>query len=270
MGNLFIGFPVPRAKIAEMIEGKAPPLEHKQNHEPDGIDPLALPGDISTNQILKWNGTKFIGADAPTGGLPNRYADTNFFFHTDFPSLDGLQWASSGSGNKELKPNYLWLYTSATANSKAEFFKITDYPLPTLTWNKARRFRTRVYFRSWTNELGEFWVSLGRHDMNMRAGFLVKDGILKGFTRDGSTETTVNLETLGTGSFIETRDLEMLFTPGSKAEFYVDGSKQDEITTTLPTGTYNEFTLMDLAVKNLANAKNMYIFISQFTMYQAA
>ena len=67
MGNLFIGFPVPRAKIATMIEEAAPPLEHYANHEPDGSDPLVLPGDISQNQILQWNGEKFVGMDAPAG-----------------------------------------------------------------------------------------------------------------------------------------------------------------------------------------------------------
>ncbi|MBA7603605.1 hypothetical protein ES703_10719 [subsurface metagenome] len=65
MANLFIGFPVPRAKIATMIEEAAPPLEHVANHEPDGSDPIVLPGDISTDQILTWNGTKFVGSDAP-------------------------------------------------------------------------------------------------------------------------------------------------------------------------------------------------------------
>lgn len=69
MANLFIGFPVPRAKIATMIEEAAPPLEHVFNHEPDGSDPIVLPGDISEDQILTWNGTKFVGMDAPAVGL---------------------------------------------------------------------------------------------------------------------------------------------------------------------------------------------------------
>lgn len=68
MGNLFIGFPVPRARIADMIEGAAPPLEHFENHEPDGSDPIVLPGDITDDQNLQWNGTKFVGAAAGAGG----------------------------------------------------------------------------------------------------------------------------------------------------------------------------------------------------------
>lgn len=68
MANLFIGFPVPRAKIATMIEEAAPPLEHVANHEPDGSDPIVLPGDITQDQILSWNGTKFVGTDPPAAG----------------------------------------------------------------------------------------------------------------------------------------------------------------------------------------------------------
>ncbi len=68
MANLFIGFPVPRAKIATMIEEAAPPLNHVDNHLPDGTDPIVDPGDISDDQILTWNGTKFVGSDAPTAG----------------------------------------------------------------------------------------------------------------------------------------------------------------------------------------------------------
>lgn len=67
MGNLFIGFPVPRAKIATMIEEAAPPLNHVDNHLPDGTDPIVDPGDIEDDQNLTWNGTKFVGTDPPAG-----------------------------------------------------------------------------------------------------------------------------------------------------------------------------------------------------------
>lgn len=68
MANLFIGFPVPRAKIADMITGAAPPLNHVSNHLPDGSDPIVLPGDISDDEVLQWNGTKFVGTAAPADG----------------------------------------------------------------------------------------------------------------------------------------------------------------------------------------------------------
>ncbi|GAH54300.1 unnamed protein product, partial [marine sediment metagenome] len=57
------------AKIATMIEEAAPPLNHVDNHLPDGTDPIVLPGDIDTGQIIKWDGTKFDGIDAPAVGV---------------------------------------------------------------------------------------------------------------------------------------------------------------------------------------------------------
>lgn len=89
MANLFIGFPVPRAKIADMIEGAAPPLEHVTNHLPPGSDPLVLPGDISENQILKWNGTKFVGSDAPAGnGYTSPMSIPPSAFFPEFDTVD--------------------------------------------------------------------------------------------------------------------------------------------------------------------------------------
>ncbi|MBA7636351.1 hypothetical protein ES703_43969 [subsurface metagenome] len=72
MANLFIGFPVPRAKIADMIIGSAPPLEHSVNHLPNGSDPIVLPGDIDPGEFLQWSDSKFIGAAAGgNGGFPS-------------------------------------------------------------------------------------------------------------------------------------------------------------------------------------------------------
>lgn len=68
MGNLFIGFPVPRAKIATMIEEAAPPLIHGLEHQPDGNDPIVTSEDMSPGPILAWNGEKFFGMAVPSAG----------------------------------------------------------------------------------------------------------------------------------------------------------------------------------------------------------
>lgn len=67
MANLFIGFPVPRAKIAEMIEGAAPPLEHKENHLPDGSDALFPANGAASGKILRWTGSAFEWISEPAG-----------------------------------------------------------------------------------------------------------------------------------------------------------------------------------------------------------
>jgi len=44
MSNFFLGFPVSRAKIAEMIEGYAPPISHHGRHEDGGDDEIDCTG----------------------------------------------------------------------------------------------------------------------------------------------------------------------------------------------------------------------------------
>lgn len=269
MGNMFLGFPVPRAKIALMIEGAAPPLEHKENHEPDGSDPLALPDDISSGQLIKWNGTKFIGVAAPSGGLGNRYDDPNFFFTTRFPSVDGFGTWITNDGTVTFIPDHVLINSSATPNSMAGIYKPIDFPLPLLTWNKTRKFKCYASLISMVNKYGEIWIGMGRQTDGNRIAFTVKDGVLKGFTSKASATSTVILETLGTGSYSEVRVLECVLTPGSKAEFYIDGSLIDEITTNIPVGSDGADCPLDLTTKNLGEGKIIAIYMSQFSMYQA-
>ena len=269
MGNMFLGFPVPRAKIAEMITGSAPPLEHKENHEPDGSDPLILPDDISSDQLIKWNGSKFVGAAPAAGGLGNRYDDPDFFFTTRFPSLDGFKTWITNDGTLTFNEEHLLINSSTTPNSVAGLYKPVDYSLPALSWDKTRKFKCNAYLRSLTNKYGEIWIGMGRQTDGNRIAFIVKDGVLKGFTSSASSTSTVILETLGVGAYSEIRDLECVFTPGSKAEFYVNGSLIDEITTNIPSGSAGADCPIDLAVKNLGEGKIIAIYISQFSSYQA-
>lgn len=269
MANMFLGFPVPRARIAEMIEGAAPPLQHKENHEPAGSDPLILPGDISAGQILGWNGTKFIGTSAPAGGLANRYDDPNFFFNTRFPSIDGFKIWHSGDGELDFTEEFLKINSTNTPNSSSGIYKRVDFSMPALTWDKVRKFKCNVKLKSYVNKYGEIWIGIGGQPDGNRIAFTVKDGVLKGFTSSSSVSSTVILETLGVSSYDEIRDLECVFTPGSKAEFYIDGSLIDEITTNLPSGTAGADCPINMFVQNLGEGKLILIYISQFSSYQA-
>jgi len=109
MANLFIGFPVPRAKIADMIEGAAPPLEHVSNHLPPGSDPLILSTDIEDNEIVKWTGEKFIGAAAPGAGVVLSPISINACHF--MPGLDSYDWNISDgvlTNRASLDVAYYW------------------------------------------------------------------------------------------------------------------------------------------------------------------
>lgn len=270
MGNMFLGFPVPRAKIAEMIEGSAPPLEHKENHEPDGSDPLALPEDISTDQILKWNGSKFIGSDAPAGGIATRYDDPNLFFCTNFESLDAISQLTGGGATVTLYHIYLLLDTTQSTTGYCKLYKGVSHSFPSATWDKAYKFRTTVRILSETDEKGDIYIVRGTVGNYPHLGFFINDGVLKGISRNGSAVSTVTLETLGAAAYDEERALEVAFTPATKAEFYVDGIKEGEITTNLPSGTGYANYYFYLHVLTNGNNKRLKFYISNFQSVQAA
>lgn len=270
MGNLFMGFPVPRAKIAEMIEGAAPPLNHIENHRPPGTDPLVLPGDISSGQLVKWNGSKFIGVDAPSGGLATRYADKDIFCYTNFESLDGFSTAVTNSGEIAIDESFLDLYTNTTSGSTAYIFKILNIQIPMGTWDKVRKFRVTAYFWSNPDETGLIYIGMGRAHNGRHVAFMVEDGILKGSVHNGTSQSKVNLDDWGSGSYADTKALEAVFTPASKAEFYIAGVKEGELTTNLPSGYSDAEHWIFAYTANSEAEKRNRTRLSQFQFTQAA
>lgn len=270
MGNFFLGFPVPRAKIAEMIEGFAPPLDHKDNHLPDGSDPLFPANGGASGKILRWTGSAFEWIAEPTGGITTRYADPNLFFYTNFDSLDGYAQATGGGGSITLDPDRVILDTSTSTTGYATLKKSITHALPATTWDKAFRFRTRIVVECDTDKLGDIYICRGSGPDNNFLGFMVQDGLLRGISEDGMGASAVALETWSEFSYHRERDLELIFTPGSKAEFYVDGSKLGELTTYLPSGTPESKSHMYLHISTGGNNKRILFYISQFQLYQAA
>jgi len=270
MANLFIGFPVPRAKIAEMIEGAAPPLEHIANHLPGGSDQLILSTDIDAGEIVMWNGTKFVGIAPPTGGIATRYDDTDIFWATNFESLDGFYNSASLSATVTLSDAMLELNTGTDNNALAYFRKEHTIRLPVGTWNKARKFRVMAQFYSTASSTGINLIATGKSYVSRHIGFCVVDGLLKGSVHNGSSQTTVTLEDWGTGAYLKTDKLEAIFTPGSKAEFYIEGVKIDEITTGLPSGSADAEHWICGYVKNTDGTNNLTLRLSQFECTQAA
>ncbi|MBA7495706.1 hypothetical protein ES702_06295 [subsurface metagenome] len=269
MGNFFLGFPVPRAKIADMITGAAPPLEHIANHLPGGSDPLIAPDGMQAGQIIQWDGEKFIAVAPPSAGIATRYADTDIFWATNFESLDGFYNSASLTASVTLSDAMLELNTGTDNNALAYFRKEHTIQLPVGTWHNARKFRVMAQFYSTHNSTGINFIGTGKSYTLRHIGFCVVDGLLKGSVHNGSSQTTVTLEDWGGGSYLETRKLEAVFTPGSKAEFYIAGVKIDEITTGLPSGPTDAEHWICGYVKNTDGANNLTLRLSQFECTQA-
>ncbi|GAH76346.1 unnamed protein product, partial [marine sediment metagenome] len=125
MGNLFIGFPVPRAKIAEMIETAAPPIIHADRHEATGDDEIAF---LNLHDRLHASRHESGGDDEITidgAGIATLYDDLGFHYKTFFPTLDGFLVTESGDGVVDRTHEMLEVCTGEATGSYANIKKIT-------------------------------------------------------------------------------------------------------------------------------------------------
>ena len=252
MGNLFLGFPVPRAKIADMIATDAPPALHKTQHQDGGTDEI--------------DATGLTGA----GGMANLYADAGLFFQTYYESLDNLISSVSGSAALEFYQGDIYMYTGSTASSVARVRKESTYTVPAPDWAKSRKFKTKIEAYSVTDNVGTVWIVSGDVGNARHVGFKIVDGVLYGTVANGTSESTLNIETLGAGAYSATRILEVVFTVGVSAEFFVDGVSKGTIATNLPTGTTHARYLYSFYLTNSAGAKNIEVTVGALKLYQAA
>lgn len=271
MGNLFIGFPVPRAKIATMIEEAAPPLNHIANHLPDGTDPLVLPGDISNGQAVSWDSSegKFIGSSV--GGIASIFNDSGRFYSQLFHDLTPFETNSTSGGATAWSEGRRYIKTGSVADStyRLDFYsgQIFTYPL----WSKIRKFKALVYLEDYRPTDGLTWIISGWRDTDAHFGFVVQGRELYGTVGNGSDNTRTASLKSWSSDIDEAIDLEAVFTPGVKAEFWVNGVLAGSITddSKLPTGGNNPEPIITLYIDNNGVAAESYIYISKFDVYQS-
>ena len=250
MANLFLGFPVPRAKIADMIASDAPPSLHKTQHQDGGTDEMDVTG--------------LVGA----GGLTLPWDD--LYFHILFESLTGYNNGLGGTGEIVCDGNGVALNTNLTAGSYAYLEKYLTHPFPTFNWAKTTKIKTRANFYNQTSVTGNYWLTVGGKDTTKHVGFKVVAGVLYGTVANGTTESTLALETLGTGAYLTDRVLQAILTPGANCEFFVNGVSKGTITTNLPTGTDSAPTIMHLYVENPGVAQRKTLNVGVWSFYQEA
>jgi hypothetical protein len=267
VANLFLGFPVSRAKIAEMIEGSAPPIAHAPWHKPDGQDPLVLPADITAGQAVGWDGTKYKGYSAGGAGGPDLL--TNFFFQTFFESLDGFVQYLRYTGAITLYDYAAFFSTGTTINSRARLYKRCSVPTPGLTWNKKRELVVRASLtQSAAGCLScRLWTG---YDYNKYGfGFLIEANYVMGECAGGTGPSQVVLEEIPAGAYTWSKYLRAVLTPTSKVEFYIDGVKKGELTSNLPTGLSETYYLLWITLENLT-AANEQAYVSMWKLFQEA
>ncbi len=215
MANFFLGFPVPRAKIADMISEDAPPIIHVTQHIPGGSDPFVA--SMANGQILVWSSAAgaFVAATPSGNGIADLYSETGYYFHTFFESIDNFYKVVTNSGEISADQQGITVKTGATQNSTADFNKKPNRSIVPPVWTKSRRFKCVVNFSSTGSKLGEIWITTGGYGATWsHIGFKVIDGVLYGTYRNVSNTADVTIETLGTGAYDQERTLECVWTVG--------------------------------------------------------
>lgn len=250
MGNLFLGFPVARAKIADMISASAPPSLHKSQHQLGGTDALDVTGLPGTG-----------GGGGGAGSLHT--------FSSCFESLTGFGIQASASGSTTLTQYALSLSTGATPYSTARITKTSAGAPSFINFDKNCSVSFDAYFVCNTSVAGTFCLKQTRYLYDKQIGFKVINGILYGSVGDGNNETAIILQTISAVPFEAKRTLRAVFTAGVKCEFYVDATLLGTITTGLPAGAGNSGYYLYCWVGNsdVAEIKQMFMFSfnAQFT-----
>lgn len=187
-----------------------------------------------------------------------------FYWATVFESLEGFYHEPEKTASITLYPDNVEMATGVESGSRIFLVQEVTYPyLTTFSWDKRREFRTKVFFSSNTNQ--EIWIITGLKNTNKHIGFKVVNGTLYGTVADGTTESTVDLDSAVSPS--GTKNLRCVLSAGEKVEFYVDGVKKGELTTNLPSGTGYASTLMHFDLTNTA-AEYKAILFSVWELYQ--
>lgn len=250
MANLFIGFPVPRAKIADMIAGEAPPLEHKTQHEYDGDDAID-PKNLNSLITLPF----------PLNG---------YFLDTYEVEGPGWQGYDSGTGEMFLYQDQREFKTGNTNPSTVGTRLHLAYHITPFTWAKKRHFR--ITFSTYCDDSATaiLRVVTGYPGNYNHFGFQIASGKFSAICGNESSETITDIETYSPGPIDEEIAFHAIFYPGEKVEFYLAGVLTATITTNLPTGTNEADYVIYIALDNNSTTNNLNLAFNHFQVYQEA
>lgn len=176
--------------------------------------------------------------------------------------------AEGGTGLVSWYNNQVWLETGATSGGYAHVEKTVSGPLPT-TWEKKRYFRADVTIAKKITQYLHVCMgkcpNSGSGNTYNHAGFIVNGDAILGTVGNGTAESFLILEELPANG--EARILEVIFTPGVEARFYIDGVDKGVRVTNLPSGTLYANHLLNATANNTSDYTKK-LSITQVKFYQ--
>ena len=156
-----------------------------------------------------------------------------FYYPSFFESLTGWSLTDS-SGNSHCDADGLHLETGGVATNKSSVIKMSSYQNIINFW-KTIKFHTDFNISSVTAVEADMGVGEIGVGMTTRGfGFVVDNATLKAVSQNGTSQTSITLQTINNTS---TYSLEAIFYPSTKIVFFVDGVEMGTITTNLPQGS---------------------------------
>ena len=181
-----------------------------------------------------------------------------YVFWSYYESLDNWVQSTSGSGSIEYSTGRVEFNTGSTAGSEATLEFLPNRLSYTASFDNEITLKFGMNVSQTAN--GEGYHTVGRVGTLSNAGFgfkTVDEGSILGVTHDGTSENTVDTGApLPTGN--DTTVCEARHIPGSKVEFYIDGTKEAESQTNLPTGETIEARFPQHHITNTEDANRRF------------
>ena len=169
----------------------------------------------------------------------------DYHWVTFLESLDGFD-----ATRTTISSVYVTLETGAIINQPATIQKIPTYMPDELNWNENRKIRTKIYFVDTTNQT-IYVVSGGSGVPSEHIGFKIVNDTIYGSVSNGSIETnTSSLQTISPATAYSLEAVKI----GNTVSFFIDGTKQGELSSGLPTGTSLANRIIVIDVNNDAAA----------------
>ena len=189
-----------------------------------------------------------------------------FWFNNHWLPAGMVGDGASGTGAIAYGDYMVWLQTGATLDSHVYARKNVQGFSEAVSWDKKRYFGCHAEFLDYSAQnihivTGYVYDYKASGNPSLHVGFKLINDVLYGTVADGTTESTLALETLTAAS---DRCLEVVFAPASEARFYVGGVDKGTTTTNLPSGTSNADRMLDASIHNTeAVSKEIYIYESR-------
>ena len=233
---------------------------------PDKLDAIDTPSD---GEVPSYNAAQgkfeWIPAGAAEAGLDPEL-DGYIWYHTIFDSIDGWTTNPVGAGSITLANDGLWVDTGSNPGDGAEAYREkpdANMYLTPATWERKRRVKMRVSVNLPSGDDGDVYIGTGGIEIigeyYVEFWFCSSDGKVYGVCGSApGTRYWTELASFPTEIDITVpHTYEILFTPGTKAEFYIDGELKGTLTQGLPTGTDNAGYLVGITIYSGVNAVDL-------------